>query len=53
MENEKQQTELLIPINQEAVERYTQRLHNPWSLIGGYYRMQRKWRARSAHEESS
>jgi len=44
MENEKQQTKLLIPINKEAVEKYTQRLDNPWSLIGGYYRIQRKWR---------
>ena len=44
MEQEEQQPKLLIPINKDAVEKYTRRLDNPWSLIGLFYRTMRRLR---------
>lgn len=44
MEKEEQQLELPIPINKDAIEKYTRRLNNPWSLIGLFYRIERRFR---------
>jgi len=45
MEKEEQELELLIPLNKDALEKYTRRLENPWSLIGLFYRIKRRLRA--------
>ena len=45
MKQEEQQPEFFIPINKGAEEKHNRRLDNPWSLIGLFYRIERRLRA--------